>query len=69
MHEVPRLTASVAILGLVIVEVTALFNGINGQLLTLVVAAISGLGGYSIRGFISGGGTGASTNRRSSSED
>lgn len=35
-----------AISGIVILEAVALFNGINGSLLALVVAAISGLAGY-----------------------
>jgi len=39
----------VAIVALVVLESVALFNGIDGTLFALVLAAISGLGGYSIR--------------------
>ena len=35
-----------AIIGLVILEVVALFNGINGTLLTLVIGVIAGLAGW-----------------------
>ena len=37
-----------AIAGLVILEVAALFNGINGTLFTLVAVAVAGLGGWAI---------------------
>ena len=37
-----------AIIGLVILEAIALFNGINGTLFSIIVAAIAGLGGYII---------------------
>lgn len=38
-----------AIVGLTIMEVAALHYGVNGTVFTLVVAAVAGLGGYSIR--------------------
>ena len=37
-----------AILGIAVVEVAALFNGINGTLLTLALAAMAGLAGWSL---------------------
>lgn len=37
-----------AILGLVVIEVCALFNGINGTLLRWMIIAIAGLGGLMI---------------------
>jgi len=37
-----------AIAGLVIIECVALFNGIDGTLMAIVVAAVAGLGGYSV---------------------
>ncbi len=37
-----------AILGLSAIEVVALFKGVNGQLMTLMVAVIAGLGGLMI---------------------
>ena len=39
-----------AILCITVLEAVALFNGINGQIMTLVIGAIAGLGGYMIRG-------------------
>jgi len=39
----------VAIVGLVILECVAMFNGINGTVFSVVIAAIAGLGGYSLR--------------------
>lgn len=41
--------AAFAIAGLVMLEVAALSVGINGQVFATVVAAIAGLGGYSLR--------------------
>jgi len=35
-----------AIAGLTLIEIVALFNGINGTLMTLVVGAIAGLAGW-----------------------
>lgn len=37
-----------AIVGIVIVEMYALSQGINGHILALTIAAISGLGGYEL---------------------
>jgi len=37
-----------AMAGLVIIECVALFNGIDGTLMAVVIAAIAGLGGYSL---------------------
>ena len=37
-----------AIIGLVILEAIALFNGLNGTLFSIIVAAVAGLGGYVI---------------------
>ena len=39
----------VAILGLVLLESIALWKGIDGLIFTLVVATISGLGGYKMK--------------------
>lgn len=38
-----------AIAGLVLLEVAALDAGLNGQVFATIVAAIAGLGGYSLR--------------------
>ncbi len=37
-----------AIAGLVIIEVAALFNGVNGTLSRIITVAIAGLAGWSI---------------------
>ena len=37
-----------AIIGLVVLECVALFNGINGTLFTIIVGAVAGLAGYTI---------------------
>lgn len=37
-----------AILGITAIEIAALYNGINGAMLTLAVAAIAGLAGWSM---------------------
>lgn len=37
-----------AIVSLTVLEAIALMNGINGTIFTIVVIAISGLGGYSV---------------------
>ncbi len=39
-----------AIGGIVILESIALMNGIDGTILTMVVATLAGLGGYFVRG-------------------
>ena len=39
-----------AIVCLTIIEMCALFNGINGTLMTIVIAAIAGLGGRQVCG-------------------
>jgi len=38
----------VAIVAILVLEVTALIMGVNGTALSLAVAAIAGLGGYTI---------------------
>lgn len=49
MKEHPLLTkAIVAITAIVILEGLAIWQGINGALLGLAIAAIAGLGGYEI---------------------
>ena len=39
----------VAIMGIVILEAIALMNGIDGQILSLVIATIAGIAGYTLR--------------------
>ncbi|UYL65064.1 MAG: hypothetical protein QIT46_gp12 [Methanophagales virus PBV305] len=39
----------IAITGLVILEAIALMNGIDGTLLSVVIAVIAGLAGYTVR--------------------
>lgn len=39
---------SIAILGITAIEIAALFNGINGAILTIAVAAIAGLAGWTM---------------------
>lgn len=46
MPEKAWIVAIFAILALAIIEVSALVRGVDGALLSLVVAAIAGLGGY-----------------------
>lgn len=41
--------AIVAIISLTIIEVAAISQGINSVLMGIIVAAISGLGGYKLR--------------------
>ena len=48
------LKALCAIGGIVILESIALMKGIDGTILTMVVATLAGLGGYYIRGGIDG---------------
>ena len=43
------LATVLAILALLIIECIALYHGINGKLMLIVVCCISGLGGYSFR--------------------
>jgi len=42
-------TKEVAIAGIVILEAIALYQGIDGAALSLVIAALAGLGGYELR--------------------
>ena len=44
-----ELVTVAAILGLVIIEVVALLNGVNGTLLAAIVAVVAGLGGYNAK--------------------
>ena len=44
----------IAIIGIVIIEVLALFNGVNGVLLATSLAAICGLAGYELKGVKNG---------------
>lgn len=41
-----------AIIGLVVIESVALFNGINGVVLSAVIALIAGIAGYKISDYI-----------------
>ena len=47
-EKVDKSVLIAAILGLSAVEIAALFNGIDGALMTLVVAAIAGLAGWTM---------------------
>lgn len=38
-----------AMICITVIEVAAIFNGMDGVLLSLAVAALAGLGGYAIR--------------------
>jgi len=49
-------TCITAIIGIVIIEVCALLHGMDGVLLSLSIAAISGIAGFSLSGIL--------TNRR-----
>lgn len=51
MHD-SALVSIVAIICLCIIECVALTNGIDSVLLGLVVAAISGLGGYKLKSYL-----------------
>jgi len=46
--EVKWQVAIAAIIGLTIIECVALFNGIDGTLMTLVLAIIAGIAGYTL---------------------
>ena len=37
-----------AIAGLVVLEVAAMYNGINGKMFVIIVAAVAGLAGWSM---------------------
>jgi len=39
----------VAIIGIVVLEAIALYKGIDGQVLSLVIATIAGIAGYTLR--------------------
>jgi len=39
----------VAIMGIVVLEAIALYKGIDGQVLSLVIATIAGIAGYTLR--------------------
>jgi len=39
----------VAITGIVVLEAIALYKGIDGQVLSLVIATIAGIAGYTLR--------------------
>lgn len=41
-----KIAVIAAIAGVVIMECVALCNGINGEIFTIAIAAVSGLGGY-----------------------
>ena len=41
----------VAVLGIVTIEVFALYMGINGGVMSISVAAIAGIGGYTVKGY------------------
>ena len=43
-----------AICGIVILESFAIMNGIDGTILTMVVATLAGLGGYYMKGGVNG---------------
>jgi hypothetical protein len=43
-----------AVLSIAVIEAMALEKGVDGVLLSISIAAISGLGGYSIRSIIGG---------------
>lgn len=50
--EDSALVTIVALICLTIVEVAALMNGIDSVILGLIVAALSGLGGYKLKGYL-----------------
>jgi len=45
-----RITPVVAIVALTVIEVVALFQGINGTVMSLIIGAIAGIGGYAVKG-------------------
>jgi len=53
MHDSAAVSI-VAIIALCIIEVAALAEGIDSVILGLVVAAISGLGGYKLKSYLAG---------------
>ena len=46
--KVDKTIVVAAIAGLVVLEVSAMFNGINGKAFMIVVAAIAGLAGWAM---------------------
>jgi hypothetical protein len=44
-----NITTAIAILAIMAMEVTALVKGVDGALLGIAIAAVSGLGGYYLR--------------------
>ena len=46
--QVDKSVLIAAIFGIAVVEIAALFNGLNGTLLTLALAAMAGLAGWSL---------------------
>ena len=47
-QKVDKTIVVAAIAGLVVLEVSAMFNGINGKAFMIVVAAIAGLAGWAM---------------------
>ena len=45
-HKTDWKVAGIAILGIAAVEITALFMGVDGVMMTIAVAAMAGIGGY-----------------------
>jgi hypothetical protein len=44
-----NITTGIAILAIMAMEITALVKGVDGALLGIAIAAVSGLGGYYLR--------------------
>jgi len=51
MAKMKAISPIIAIICITAIELVALFKGIDGKLLALAIAAISGLAGYKIRDF------------------
>ena len=47
-QQVDKSVLIAAILGIAVVEIAALYNGLNGTLLTLALAAMAGLAGWTL---------------------
>ena len=44
-----KLNTGLAIIGITLVELVALYKGIDGLILTLVIGGLCGLGGYNLK--------------------
>mgnify|MGYP001582618350 CR=1 FL=1 len=50
-NQESKLNTGLAIIGITLIEIVALYKGMDGMVLTLVIGGLCGLGGYHIHKF------------------